>query len=113
MQNQTISEWINPTKSLRISNHTISFNNYNEFESISSAIDNDLSRILKTHKPKDIKLGIPTITIGKESYNYNTFTSKWSCSQSPSWFRRNIECYVAMNSQLSNIASAGGFTHKK
>jgi len=112
MQNQNISEWINPANSLRISNHTISFNNYNEFESLSSAIDNDLSRILKTHKPQDIKIGIPTITIGKDSYNFNAYTSKWSCSHSSSWYRRNIECYVAMNSQLSNIASAAGFTHK-
>ena len=112
MQNQNISEWIHPTKSLRISNHTISFNNYNEFESISSAIDNDLSRILKSHKPKDIKLGIPTITIGKDSYNFNSFTSKWFCSHSHTWLNRNIECYVAMNSQLSNISSAAGFTRK-
>ena len=112
MQNQNISEWINPANSLRISNHTISFNNYNEFESISSAIDNDLSRILKAHKPQDIKIGIPTIKIGRDSYNFNAYTSKWFCSHSPSWYRRNIECYVAMNSQLSNIASAGGFTHK-
>ena len=111
-QSQNISEWINPADSLRISHNTVSFSDYKEFESLSSAIDNDLSRILKTQHPSFLKQGRPTITIGKDSYNYNSLTSKWFCSHSPSWYRRNIECYVAMNSQLSNIASAGGFTHK-
>ena len=108
-QSSTISEWINPAHSLRISNHTITFNNYNEFESLSSAINNDLSRILKTQQQSFFKHGRPTITIGNDSYNYNSLTSKWFCSHSPSWYRRNIECYVALNSKLSNITAAAGF----
>jgi hypothetical protein len=116
MQNQNtqstssnISEWINPADSLRISNNTISFSDYKEFDSLSSAIDNDLSRILKTQQQSFFKQGRPTITIGNDSYNYNSLTSKWFCSHSPSWYRRNIECYVALNSKLSNITAAAGF----
>ena len=118
MQNQNtqsssnISEWINPADSLRISHNTVSFSDYKEFESLSSAIDNDLSRILKTQQPSFLKQGRPTITIGKDAYNYNTQTSKWFCSHSPSWYRRNIECYVALNSKLSNITVAAGFNRK-
>ena len=116
MQNQNtqsstsnISEWINPADSLRISNNTVSFSDYKEFESLSSAIDNDLSRILKEQQQSFFKPGRPTITIGNDSYNYNSLTSKWFCSHSPSWYRRNIECYVALNSKLSNITAAAGF----
>jgi hypothetical protein len=119
MQNQNtqtsssnISEWINPADSLRISNNTISFSDYKEFESLSSAIDNDLSRILKSQHPSFLKQGRPTITIGNDSYNYNSLTSKWFCSNSPTWYRRNIECYVSLNSKLSNITSAAGFNRK-
>lgn len=119
MQNQNtqstssnISEWINPADSLRISHNTVSFSDYKEFESLSSAIDNDLSRILKAQHPSFLKQGRPTITIGNDSYNYNSQTSKWFCSNSPTWFRRNIECYVALNSKLSNITSAAGFNRK-
>ena len=111
-QSQNISEWINPADSLRISHNTVSFSDYKEFESLSSAIDNDLSRILKTQHPSFLKQGRPTITIGKDSYNYNSLTSKWFCSHSPSWYRRNIECYVALNSKLSNITVAAGFNRK-
>ena len=109
MQNQntsTTSTWINPANALRISNNTVSFSDYKEFESLSSAIDNDLSRILKEQQPSFFKSGRPTITIGNDSYNYNSLTSKWFCSNSPSWYRRNIECYVALNSKLSNITAA-------
>ena len=112
MQNQntsTTSTWINPANSLRIQNNTIAFSDYKEFDSLSSAIDNDLSRILKAQQPSFFKLGRPTIKIGKESYDYNSQTSKWYCSSSPSWFRRNIECYVALNSKLSNVTAAAGF----
>lgn len=116
MQNQNtqsnISEWINPADSLRISNNTVSFSDYKEFESLSSAIDNDLSRILKEQQSSFFKSGRPTITIGNDSYNYNSLTSKWFCSNSPSWYRRNIECYVALNSKLSNITVAAGFNRK-
>ena len=115
MQNQNtpnISEWINPADSLRISHNTVAFSDYKEFESLSSAIDNDLSRILKSQHPSFFKSGRPTITIGNDSYNYNSPTSKWFCSNSPSWYRRNIECYVALNSKLSNITVAAGFNRK-
>lgn len=118
MQNQNtqsttsiISEWINPAKALRIKGHTITFGDYTEFESLASAISNDLSKILESQQPDFKKANRPTIKIGRESYNFNTHLSSWYCSNSPSWYRRNMICYVALNSKLSIITSAAGFNH--
>jgi hypothetical protein len=105
----TISEWINPAKILRIKGHTITFGDYTEFESITAAISNDLSKILESQQPDFKKANRPTIKIGRESYNFNTYLSSWYCSNSPSWYRRNMICYVALNSKLSIITSAAGF----
>jgi hypothetical protein len=116
MQNQNtqsttsnISAWINPAKALRIKGHTITFGDYTEFESITAAISNDLSKILESQQPDFKKANRPTIKIGRESYNFNTYLSSWYCSNSPSWYRRNMICYVALNSKLSIITSAAGF----
>lgn len=116
MQNQNtqsttsnISEWINPANILRIKGHTITFGDYTEFESITAAISNDLSKILESQQPDFKKANRPTIKIGRESYNFNTYLSSWYCSNSPSWYRRNMICYVALNSKLSIITSAAGF----
>ena len=105
----TKSKWINPADSLNILGRTVTFNNYDQFESQSTAIDHELSKIRETQDPELLESGMPSIRIGKDRYSFNAQTSKWYCAETPSWHKRNIECYTVLDSKLSNIASAAGF----
>ena len=105
----TQSKWINPADSLNVLGRTVTFNSYDQFESLSTAIDHELSKIRETQDPELLEKGMPSIQIAKDRYDFNTLLSKWYCAESPSWHKRNIECYTVLDSKLSNIASAAGF----
>ena len=109
MPTQKTNNWINPVNSLDINGRTITFSSYTQFESLSSAIDHELSKIRETQDPELLEKGMPSIKIEKDRYSFNSLTSKWYCAESPSWHKRNIECYTVLNSKLSNIAAAAGF----
>ena len=53
--------------------------------------------------------GSPTITIERDSYRFDPKLLRWYCSDSPSWRRRNIMCYMVLNSKLTNMAISMGY----
>ena len=60
----------------------------------------------------DFMSGSPTITIGKDSYRFDPNLLRWYCSASPSWRRRNIMCYMVLNSKLTHMAIDMGYDRR-